>query len=261
MAVHIFAEGNSTFQMSRAPTPAIGRIQGRKSYQALAEHLRERILSGSIPEGSPLPNERELGDSTGLSRGSVREALRMLEVEGLLSIKTGRNGGGTIRLPDTGGVSRALGAYVRGQQINFDAVLEAREALEPALASLAATHRTPDDIAAIAEAARELSEAGEDTARFIAANTQWHWAVAQASQNRLLISVVAALSDLLHQSNLENFVSPEVRRAVIRAHAGIENAIRAGDADAAHRRMARHVKSYRQQVAPVAPKGISIASP
>ena len=239
----------------------IGRIQGRKSYQALADHLRERILSGHIPEGSPLPNERELGDSTGLSRGSVREALRMLEVEGLLSIKPGRNGGSTIRLPDTGGVSRTLGAYVRGQQISFDSVMEAREALEPALASLAAAHRTQEDMAAIAKATRELSIAGDDNARFIAANNQWHWAVAQASQNPLLIAVVAALSDLLHRSNVEAFVSLDVRRAVIRAHAGIEDAIRAGDADAAHRRMARHVKSYRQQVAPVAPDSIVLALP
>jgi GntR family transcriptional regulator, transcriptional repressor for pyruvate dehydrogenase complex len=254
-------DGNRLAPMPRAPAPEIGRIQGRKSYHALAEHLRERILSGHIPEGSPLPNERELGDSTGLSRGSVREALRMLEVEGLLSIKAGRNGGSTIRLPDTGGVSRTLGAYVRGQQITFDSVLEAREVLEPALASLAAAHRTPDDIAAIAEAARALTAAGDDNARFIAANSQWHWAVAQASQNRLLIAVVASLSDLLHQSNVENFVSQEVRRAVIKAHAGIESAIRAGDADAAQRRMARHVKSYRQQVAPVAPKSIAMALP
>ena len=73
--------------------------------------------------------------------------------------------------------------------------------------------------------------------------------------------VAIALSDLLHQSNVENFVSQEVRRAVIRAHAGIENAIRTGDPDAAHRRMARHIKSYRQQVAPVAPKGIAMALP
>ena len=240
---------------------SIGRIEGRKSYHALADHLRERILSGNLPEGSPLPNERELGGSTGLSRGSVREALRMLEVEGLLTIKTGRNGGGTIRLPDTNRVSRTIDAYVRGQQISFDTVLEAREALEPAMAALAATHHTPDDLIAIAEAAGQLVAAGDDNALFIAANDKWHWAVAQASQNRLLIAVVAALSDLLHKSNIESFVSEEVRRAVIDAHASVEKAIRSRDADAAQRRMARHVKSYRQQVAPVAPKSLDMGLP
>jgi GntR family transcriptional repressor for pyruvate dehydrogenase complex len=240
---------------------SIGRVQGRKSYHALADHLRERILSGHLPEGSPLPNERDLGDSTGLSRGSVREALRMLEVEGLLTIKTGRNGGGTIRLPDTNRVSRTIDAYVRGQQISFDTVLEAREALEPAMAALAATNRTQDDLIAIAEAASQLVAAGDDNALFIAANDKWHWAVAQASQNRLLIAVVAALSDLLHKSNIESFVAGKVRRAVIDAHASVEKAIRSRDADAAERRMARHVKSYRQQVAPVAPKSLAMGLP
>jgi DNA-binding FadR family transcriptional regulator len=248
-----------TGERSTAP---IGRIQGRKSYHALADHLREQILSGHIPEGAPLPNERDLGGNTGLSRGSVREALRVLEVEGLVSTKPGRNGGSIIRRPEPKDISRSLGTFVRGQQIPFDAVLEAREALEPALAYLAAANRTEADITAIAEAAHDLVEAGDDNARFIAANTRWHWAVAQASQNRLLVAVVAACGDLLHQSNVEDFVSsPAVRQAVIRAHAGIEAAIQAKDPDAAQRRMARHVKSYRMQVAPVAPANIAIATP
>ena len=183
----------------------------------------------------------------------------MLEVEGLVSTKPGRNGGSTIRRPGPEGVSRSLGSFVRGQQIPFDAVLEAREALEPALAYLAAVHRTDADIAAIAKAANEMVEAGDHNPRFVAANTRWHWAVAQASQNRLLVAVVSACGDLLHQSNVEDFVSSSVREAVIRAHGGIESAIRAKDAEAAQRRMARHVKSYRTQVAPVAPANIAIA--
>ena len=239
----------------------IGRVQGRKSYHALADHLREQILSGHIPEGAPLPNERDLGGSAGLSRGSVREALRVLEVEGLVWTKPGRNGGSIIRRPESKDVSRSLGTFVRGQQIPFDAVLEAREALEPALAYLAALHRTDADIAAIAEAAHDLVDAGDDNARFVAANTRWHWAVAQASQNRLLVAVVAACGDLLHQSNVEEFVSSSVREAVIRAHGGVETAIRMQAPDAAQRRMARHVKSYRMQVAPVAPASIAIATP
>ena len=236
----------------------IGRVHGRKSYQALADHLREQILGGHIPEGSPLPNERDLGGSTGLSRGSVREALRMLEVEGLLSIKPGRNGGSTIRLPASDGVSRSLGAYVRAQQIPFDAVLETREALEPQLAALAAIRRTEADLDAIAAASEAVAPAGIDKAAFITANSRWHWAVAQASQNRLLVAVVAACGKLLHLSNIEGFVSPEVQAAVVKAHAGIEAAIRAGDPEAAQRRMLRHIRSYRREVAAIAPDNIDI---
>lgn len=244
--------------MSELIAGTIGRIQGRKTYRILADHLREQILSGHIPEGSPLPNERDLCDTAGLSRGSVREALRMLEVEGLLSIKSGRNGGSTIRLPGSDLISRSVGAYVRGQRLAFDAVLEVREALEPSLASLAALHRTEEDMRAIANAAAATEAAGEDNAAFIAANDRWHWAVAQSSHNPLLIAMVEAIGDLLHRSNVVGFVSAPVREAVIRAHARIEDAIRAGDPEAAARRMARHVRSYRQQVAAVAPESLDM---
>jgi len=148
---------------------------------------------------------------------------------------------------------------VRGQQIPFDAVLETRSALEPELAALAAARRGDADLAAIGVAAGDMVAARDDNALFIAANTRWHWAVAQASRNLLLIAIVTACGDLLHQSNVARFVSADVRSAVIRAHAGIEAAIRAGDAEAARRRMARHVRTYREQVATVAPVSIGIA--
>jgi GntR family transcriptional repressor for pyruvate dehydrogenase complex len=244
--------------VTQAATGSIQRVRGSKGCHVLADRLREQILTGFIPHGATLPNERDLGGQTGLSRGSVREALRMLETEGLVSTRPGRNGGSTTSLPGPAGVSRSLAMFVRGQNVPFDAVLEAREALEPSLAALAALHRTDADLEAIRAAAAGMAAAG-DAADFIAANTAWHWAVAQASRNPLLVALVAAVGDVLHRSNVERFISPGVRHAVLRAHAGIEAAIRAGDADAAQRRMARHVRTYRHDVAPLAPETIVIA--
>jgi GntR family transcriptional repressor for pyruvate dehydrogenase complex len=246
---------------SRSAAATIQRVQGRKNYHALADYLREQILSGSIPEGAPLPNERDLGGQAGLSRGSVREALRVLEVEGLVSTRAGRNGGSTTRRPDPAGVSRSLAAFIRGQRIPFDSVLETREVLEPALAALAAVNRSAADLDEIAAAAAALVEAGSDNGLFIAANSRWHWAVAEASGNPVLVAMVAAVGDLLNRSNVERFVSAEVRDAVIRAHGSVEAAIRARDVDAAYRRMLRHVRTYRRQVKPLAPGSIVIAEP
>ena len=184
----------------------------------------------------------------------------MLEVEGFVSTRAGRNGGSTIQLPGPACVSRSLASFVRGQRIPFNAVLEAREALEPALAALAAVHRSERDLVALAEAAAAMREAG-DAAGFVDANSRWHWAVAEASGNPVLVAVVAAVGDLLHQSNVAGIVSAGVRRAVIRAHGGIEAAIRAGDADAARRRMMRHLHSYRAEVGPAAPESLAISAP
>ena len=242
-------------------TNRIPRTRARQNYHVLADALREQILSGTIPEGAVLPNERELGGRTGLGRSSVREALRVLEVEGLLATKRGRNGGSTTMRPGSAALSRSLTSFVRGQQVPFDAVLEAREALEPVLAALAAQNCSEADLEAIAAASAEMAAAGADNSRFLAANSRWHFAVARASHNPVLIAMVSAVGDLLHASNIERFVSADVRRAVIRAHGGIESAIRAGDADAARRRMSRHVHSYRVQVTPVAPRTVGMPVP
>ena len=184
----------------------------------------------------------------------------MLEMEGLVSTRPGRNGGSIARRPGPAGISRSLATYVRGQDVSFAAVLEAREALEPALAALAAQHRSADDIRALEHASAAMACVG-DNAEFIVANTHWHWTVAQASHNPVLVSIMGAIGELLHQSNVERFISREVRRAVVRAHARIEAAIRQGDPEAARRRMARHLASYREQVTPVAPDCISIELP
>lgn len=229
----------------------------RRSYHELAERLRDEILKGAISNGALLPNERDLGGQTGLSRGSVREALRMLEMEGFVLTRQRRGGGSVVQLPGWASISRTLQTFVRGQGVPFDTVLEAREAIEPALAGLAALHRRDTDLDAIAAASEAMAQA-HDNAAFIAANSQWHRAVAQASRNPVLISVTAALGDLLHRSNVQRVVSAEVRTAVIRAHAGIEAAIRAHDVSAAQRRMTRHLRSYREQVAPGAPATIGL---
>ena len=77
----------------------VKRLVVPKAPDVLAEHLRETILRGELAEGSPLPTERELGERSGLSRASVREALRILESEGLIQTRPGRNGGASVKQP------------------------------------------------------------------------------------------------------------------------------------------------------------------
>jgi DNA-binding FadR family transcriptional regulator len=234
----------------------LGQIRVERTYEALANHLREQILRGEIPPGAVLPNERDLCDQTGLSRGSVREALRILEAEGLVTTRAGRSGGRVARLPGAEGVGRSLDFFIRGQQVEFAAVLETMEALEPALAALAAEHRTPKDIEALEEISREMADPSIDTARYQALNAAWHLAVARASHNALLIAVMQALGPRLHDPHVEDFISPEMRGVVAGAHARVQRAIVEGDVDAARRRMARHLRAYRDTVERVGPETV-----
>lgn len=234
-----------------------GPVKVEKSFEALASKLRERILSGEIPAGESLPNERELGDQTGLSRGPIREALRILEAQGLVSTRPGRNGGRVALQPTFEFLQTSIQSFIRGRQIPFDALLETTEALEPVLASLAAQHRTDADLFTLRRLGDEL-KAATIPSEIHAANARWHLGVARASHNLLLITVAEALGPLMHDPHVDNFASAEMRDAVLRAHERVHQAIEEQDAEAASRRMARHIRAYRARIETVAPKTVTI---
>jgi GntR family transcriptional regulator, transcriptional repressor for pyruvate dehydrogenase complex len=232
----------------------IGPIEVPKASDVLAARLREQILQGKLPEGQPLPAERELTIQTGLGRSSIREALRILEHQGFIVTRPGRNGGSIVRLPPRESVEASLGNFIRGQQLRMMSLLETRQALEPAAARLAARHRDPVDLARIDAIARRHEIAFDDVPRFLEANVQWHLAIVAASHNELLIAFMTAISQAVHAAtDIENFNSDEVRRRTLQIHRRVVDAIRDRDEDAAERRMRRHVAAYVDLVGATAP--------
>ena len=218
-----------------------------KAADVLAGILREKILGGNLNEGMPLPNERDLGSLAGLSRASVREALRILEGEGLIATRIGRNGGSAVLRPSSAVIERSVGNFIRGQRIRLDAVLETRSAIEPPSARFAALQRNDADLEEIGKSHTRLQQASEigDIAAYVRANLDWHVQVVRASHNELLIAFIGAISQSVYvATDLEGFNSVEVRNAVIRAHRRVMDAIEARDGGAAARRMDRHVAAY-----------------
>ncbi|WP_214364855.1 FadR/GntR family transcriptional regulator [Pseudonocardia sp. H11422] len=215
-----------------------------KASDVLANELRERILSDEYPEGTPLPPERELVTQTRMSRTTVREALRILEVQGLIRIKAGRAGGAFVQRPGEESVASSLELLIRGRQIRLASVHETREAIEPSCARLAAVHRTAGDLRRLETANEEIAASG-DLDEFLRANVDWHIAVATASHNEILTGIMMALSRAIYTTtNNEGFINDEVRDITVRAHRSVTRAIKERDADAAVRRMTRHVHSY-----------------
>src|SRR5260370_24123938 len=109
-----------------------------KSSDVLADALRERILRGDFPEDTALPPERELVKQTRMSRATVREALRILEVQGLVRVKTGRAGGAYVYRPGRDSMADSVNLLIRARQIRIPAVHDAHGAIEPVCAQLAA---------------------------------------------------------------------------------------------------------------------------
>lgn len=218
-----------------------------KAADVLADILREKILQGDLDEGTDLPNERDLGTQSGLSRASVREALRLLEGEGLITTRLGRNGGSAVVRPSSATIERSVGIFIRGQRIRFEAVLEARAAIEPPSARFAAMHRSDADLQEIRKSHAKLEQASAagDVEAYVRANLDWHVQVVRASHNELLIAFISAMSQSVYAAtDLEGFNSVEVRHSVIRVHQRVIEAIEARDGDAAARRMGRHVAAY-----------------
>jgi len=241
------AEGR---ERSAGPRPRFDTLTVPKASDVLAAEVRERILSGELTEGTALPSERQLVEQTGLSRATVREALRILEVEKLLRIRPGRGGGAFVHRPNRDSLANTVQLVIRGQRIRLEALHETREAIEPTCAALAAKRRTDEDLADLDAANRDLVEAGDDIPRFLRANIRWHNAVAKTSDNELLIGFMSALSQAIYAAtDIEQFMDSEIREITARAHTKITDAIREQDSPAAMRRMARHVCGFAHAVA------------
>ncbi|MGW3651110.1 FadR/GntR family transcriptional regulator [Streptomyces sp. NPDC000878] len=235
-----------------ASDPRFDVVRVPKASDVLAAEVRERILSGEFIEGMALPPERQLVDQTGLSRATVREALRILEVERLVRIRPGRGGGAFVHRPGHESVANTVRLVIRGQQIRLEALHETREAIEPTCAALAAKRRTSADLAELDAAHAELVAADDDIPRFLRANVRWHTAVAKAGDNELLIGFMTALSQSIYAAtDIDQFLDAEVREVTARAHARITEAIRSQDGPAAMRRMTRHVCGFARAAAEV----------
>jgi DNA-binding FadR family transcriptional regulator len=235
-------------RISTADGAFVGVIEDPASADALAARLRRLVLAGDLSEGDVLPPERALMADTGLGRSTVRDALRILEVEALITPRLGRYGGWTVRRPDRSVVTRSIEGFIHGTHIRLADLLATREAIEPSCAALAAEHRTDDDLAALEHHGARLRALVRDLPEFLRANVRWHLAVVDATHNELLIAVMAALGDAIHDgTDIEHFNSLKVRRAAITAHEAVVTAIREQDPEAARRRMHRHVHAFREQ--------------
>ncbi|MER8072949.1 FCD domain-containing protein [Streptomyces sp. NPDC094034] len=222
----------------------VNRVSAPKPYSLLADQLREAILGGEISEGDTLPSERDLVEQTGLTRGSVREALKLLSAEGLVQTRPGRFGGNIVTLPRKENIANSLSQFVRGKGLPLRTLHETRDVLEPALARLAAAHRTDSDLENMHRRHEELVGAVESFPSFSRANIKWHNAVAQASSNELLTAALEAISyGISVSTTVEEYNTPETRQQVIRIHSQIMAAIEAQDGELAERRMRQHINA------------------
>lgn len=217
-----------------------------KSSEMFAERLRRHILRGHYVQGDQLPTERELASAARLGRGSIREALRILEAQGLVQTLAGRHGGSVVSRPSDHLLAQQIDSYAKTHGVSLPALVDARAAIEPMVAQLAAMHRTEHDLAALRRVADRLDDAAaSDVRRFLRENVKWHHALAAASHNDLLRAFATSISRAMYEaSRIRDFATSDVRAVVSQSHRRILAAIEQRDAAAARRRTERDIDSY-----------------
>jgi GntR family transcriptional repressor for pyruvate dehydrogenase complex len=222
-----------------------------KSSEMFAERLRRHILRGQYVRGDQLPTERELASEARLGRGSIREALRLLEAQGLVETHAGRHGGSVVSRPSDHLFGQQIDSYARTHALSLQGLVDARAAIEPMVAQLAAMHRTESDLAALRRVSDRLdAAAASDVRRFLRENVKWHHALAAASHNDLLRGFATSISRLMYEaSRIRNFATADVRAVVSKSHRRILAAIEQRDAEAARRRTERDIASYARYLA------------
>lgn len=215
----------------------------RRAYEQVAAQLREAIVLGRITAGQRLPSEAELCQRFGVSRSTVREALRALASEGLVSTARGASGGTFVTVPRPDNVVEFLtGTFsllAGTREVSVQELLEARELLEVPAARIAAVSRTEPQLQQLRAALPSGPNRGFEV------NRAFHELILAAVPNRLLHLMTEPVFATLQSRFLRERASPMFWRQVAGDHAAICAAIAAGDGEAAAAAMTDHLRNLR----------------
>jgi GntR family transcriptional regulator, transcriptional repressor for pyruvate dehydrogenase complex len=218
------------------------------AYEHVAEQLRKSIVDGKLRVDNRLPSEEALGDRFGVSRSTVREALRSLSSQGFLRTTRGVYGGSSVRRfghsDATLAVGNAIAMLSNAREITVDEILQARELFEIPACRLAATERTTEQLAQLRSfiPARGVRLSLAETYRM---NIAFHNATLDATGNRLLRTMVRPLFDILPRRFARELAAVGFWRHVAADHRSILRAIENRDSDEAARLMGLHLARVR----------------
>ncbi|GII86132.1 GntR family transcriptional regulator [Sphaerisporangium siamense] len=215
------------------------------AYQDLADRLREQILAGDLKPGDRLPVEPDLCTMYGVSRSTVREALRVLSSERLLVTRRGVAGGSFVTRPEPEHISSYLQSSLAlfrdaGSVANL---LEVRVLLEVPTAGLAAVRRTPEQLEALRGAL--FDPRAIERERLYAANRRFHKALLEAANNPLLDAVTAPVFGVLENDFVRDDVADGFWDRVDKDHREILAYVEAGDSHGAERAQREHLEHLR----------------
>ncbi len=227
-------------------------IQSERLYAKIVEQIQRRILGGELKVGDHLPPERELAEQFQVSRTAVREAVKALSEKGLVQVFPGK--GTFITNGTSQAVRQSLGMLMKiGQADGTRDLMEVRYIFEPEIAALAAQRASEEHYTAMQAAVEMMDRSLDDANAYIEADLDFHLALAEASQNILILTLIDSFVDLLREQRIRIF---HVEGGPLRGqlhHKRILEAIRSHDTEAARSEMRAHLEQVRDDSSSTSP--------
>ena len=221
-------------------------------YETVADQITDLVRSNNLKPGDKLPPERELAAMLSISRGSLREACRVLESRGL--IKSTPGGGRSIREIDKENLINTGNVILDLEKSAILELVEAREVIEAKIVEIAAQRATAEDVRAIAKALFENKEATEEgvgereAVQKTKLDAEFHLSIARATHNFVFTNIMRLHLDLLRNTREKTWRIPGRRKEQHKEHEAIFDAIAAHDSQKAVKAILDHLRGIREAV-------------
>lgn len=229
------------------PRPPQARPAGRRT-EKISEHIARQILGDiraqGLSHGDTLPSEAAMLERFDIGRGSLREALRILEVNGLVIIKTGPGGGPVVAASNAVSFGQMWTLHLQSIGATYRQLLEARVELESMLARRAAEMADTTASAQVRAALEQAQEPMTDDSYYAMVTTGFHSTVCRVGQNEVLALAASAIQSIWSRRVTTVLFAPEERPAVHEEHRGITQAIEQHDGRKAEELMRAHLQHY-----------------
>ena len=226
----------------------VSAVRVPKAGEMVAAQLRRQIVLGELKEGDQLPPESVLMEEFGVSRPTLREAFRILEAEGAITVRRGVRGGARVQVPDITVAARQIGLLLQYRGALLSDVYEVRGVLEPAAARMAAKRRTSADLTRLQEALDRHQESLEDPGASFAADADFHRLIVELSGNETLQVLTGMVSNIIREGDRSYAEShdwqheQELAKIALRAHTRLVELIRKRNGEEAEELWRKHLE-------------------
>lgn len=213
-----------------------------KASVLIAHMLASR--AAELEPGDALPPERVLIEELQVGRSTLREALRLLELQGIVTIKAGPGGGPIVARPDHRPLAHTLSLALQTAEVTFQELVETRRMIEGDLANLAAVNADEEDIAALHKSVEDMEATRADEEAFLAENLNFHELLSTAARNRMLGLFYASLKEISDGHIMGVSYSKGSRAQTVKDHREIAEAVASGDGERARKAMTDHLSEF-----------------